>query len=124
MQKFKPTEPAEIILSVDMKNIRARLSTLLGKVEYAGTKVIIHRHGKQVAALVCMSDFNQVWDAEDEKLYGPRDPETGRRKGGAWVKMTGWKPAARVAANEEAKAPSRTGFGGWLKTRLHRRSDD
>ena len=95
MQNFKP---AETVVHTDMSGIRAELSTLLGKVEHNGTKIIIHRHGKRIAAIVCLDDFAVIWDAEDEKLYGPKNPITGRRKGARWVEKTGWEPAVKVDA--------------------------
>ncbi len=69
-------------LRVNTTQVRPRLTELLGRVEHGGEQVIIARHGKAVAVLVSMADWKRICDAEDEELYGPVNPETGRRRGG------------------------------------------
>lgn len=71
-----------MVLRVNVTDLRPRLTALLGAVEHGGKKVVIAKHGKPVAVLVSMKDFRRVWSAEDEALYGPINPETGRRRGG------------------------------------------
>lgn len=83
-----------MLIRVKSTDIRARLTALLGAVEHGGQKVILLRHGKEVAALVSMADLKRIWEAEDEELYGPRDAKTGRRRGRALIllrSVTGWR---------------------------------
>ncbi len=67
---------------VNVTDLRPRLTELLARVEHGGDKVVVTRYGKSVAVLVSMEDFKRVWDAEEEHLLGPVNPETGRRRGG------------------------------------------
>ena len=71
------------IFSMRLTDLRPNLTAAMRRVE-GGEKLILRRHGKAVAALVNMTDFNRVWEAEDEELYGPINPATGRRPGPSW----------------------------------------
>ncbi|NKW72101.1 type II toxin-antitoxin system Phd/YefM family antitoxin [Rhodobacteraceae bacterium R_SAG10] len=71
-----------MVIRVNITDVRPQLSRLVGMAEHVGKKVIIARHGKPVAALVSMADFYRIWKDEDEELYGPVDPVSGRRRGG------------------------------------------
>lgn len=84
-----------MIRRVQVTDVRPQLTQLLGRVENGSEKLLLTRYGKPVAALVSMADFDRVWDAEEEELYGPRDPKTGRRPGpilraSAALKGRGW----------------------------------
>ena len=71
-----------MVIRVNITDLRPHLSKYIGMAEHGGKKVIIARHGKPAAALVSMADFRRIWKNEDEELYGPIDPVTGRRRGG------------------------------------------
>ncbi|WP_176438425.1 type II toxin-antitoxin system Phd/YefM family antitoxin [Actibacterium lipolyticum] len=70
-----------MVKRVNVTDLRPRLTGLLGVVEHGQERVIVMKHGRQVAAIVSMKDYARVWDAEEEELYGPINPETGRRRG-------------------------------------------
>ncbi len=101
-----------MFIRVNVTDVRPRLTALLGQVEHAGQRVVIARHGTPVAVIVSMADFARISTKEDEELYGPVNPETGRRRGIAWVRKTGWKPArgkkgAERVAEQKAPPPRR-----------------
>lgn len=85
-------------LIIPLTQLRSRLTEALEATVQHENRVIITRHGKQIAALVTMDELDLIWRDEDYTLYGPINPETGRRHGAAWVKATGWK---RPLAEEE-----------------------
>ncbi len=73
---------------VNLTDLRPELTALLGRVQHSNEKVIITKHGKAVAALVSMTAYERVWDAEEEYLHGPRNPLTGRRPGASLLRMS------------------------------------
>jgi len=81
-----------MLTRISLTAFRREMTRLLPDVIAGRTRVIVWRHGKPIAALVSMADFDRVWSWEDEDLLGPKDPETGRRQGIQWVRETGWRP--------------------------------
>lgn len=47
--------------------------------------VILTSHGREVVALVSMEDLKLLWNAQDERRYGPINPTSGRPFGRQWV---------------------------------------
>ena len=90
-------------LIIPLTQLRSRLTEALDATVQRQNRVILTRHGKQTAALVTMDELDLIWRDEDYTLYGPINPDTGRRHGAAWVKATGWK---RPLAEAEASAES------------------
>ena len=86
-------------LIIPLTQLRSRLTEALDATVQRQNRVILTRHGKQIAALVTIDELDLIWRDEDYTLYGPINPDTGRRHGAAWVKATGWK---RPLAEEEA----------------------
>ncbi|KAJ56144.1 hypothetical protein ACMU_10335 [Actibacterium mucosum KCTC 23349] len=82
------------VFSIRLTDLRPHLTTCLKRVE-RGEKLILRRHGKPVAALVNMADYARVWDAEEDALFGPIDPATGRRPGGV-MKLSGTGVAEKL----------------------------
>ncbi len=66
-------------IRVNMTDIRARLSALVGQVEIAGDRVIIQRFGVASAALVSMDDLARIMTAEADEIAGAVNPRTGVR---------------------------------------------
>ncbi len=92
-------------LTIPMTELRSRLTEALDATVQRENRVIITRHGKQIAALVTMDELDLIWRDEDYELYGPIDPATGHRHGAAWVKATGWKrPLAEAEATTQDPA--------------------
>lgn len=78
---------------VSLTGLRRNLTRIMPLVIEEKERVVIWRHRTPVAALVTMDDLDRLWSWEDEDMLGPIvDPETGKRKGGVWVKATGWTP--------------------------------
>ena len=93
MHKFKHSEPdPKLILYVNLREVRPRLSELIARANHHGSKVQIRSHGKKVAALVSMEDYERIWEYEMLERFGPRDPVTGRPKGMRWVEEHNWTP--------------------------------
>jgi len=101
-----------MFIRVNATDVRPHLTELLGQVEHAGKRVIIARHGKPVGVLVSMADFNRIWEHENEELYGPKHPATGRPMGATWVRATGWKPGMTVRWNEHGAELAGDDSGG------------
>lgn len=74
-----------------LSTLRARLTEALELALHDPEPVVISRNGKRVAAIVSMADLERIWKDEDYELYGPINPDTGRRNGAAWVQATGWR---------------------------------
>lgn len=112
---------------VNMRDVRANLTELIRRVQEDGQYILIDRHGKRVAVIVSPRDWERIEADLDEEFYGPRDPETGRPKGVAWVKATGWaqerkrlREAARVeregeVERAEVEAARRRRWWRWVK---------
>jgi len=100
MANLQKLPDPELIVRANMGQVRRHLAQLVARIEQHGTKIILRRHGKPVAAIVSMDDFGRIWEIEDEEILGPRDPETGRRMGARWVRETGWKPEKRSVEEE------------------------
>ena len=49
--------------NVNSREIRANFRAYLDHVMKTGDRVLIYRHGKEVAALVCREDFNALEEA-------------------------------------------------------------
>lgn len=81
-----------MLTKISLTRFRRDLTRLLPPVIAGETRVILWRHGKPIAALVSMADFDRIWSWGDEEVLGPADPETGKRKGVRWVRDTGWTP--------------------------------
>ena len=47
--------------------------------------VTLTSHGREVVALVSMEDLKLIWNAQDERRYGPINPASGRPFGRQWV---------------------------------------
>ncbi len=47
---------------VTADDLRTTISDLLGRAQYAGERIIVTRHGTQVAAIVPMSDLKRLLD--------------------------------------------------------------
>ena len=77
-----------MVIHVNMTDVRPHLSELIGKAEHGGEKMVILRFGQPVAALVSMADFERIEEVIDEETLGPRNPETGRRRGNALIRAT------------------------------------
>ncbi len=89
-------------LTIPLTQLRSRLTEALEATVQRENRVIITRHGKQIAALVTMDELDLIWRDEDYTLYGPINPATGHRHGAAWVKATGWKrPLAEAEATTQ-----------------------
>ncbi|MCP5039047.1 MAG: type II toxin-antitoxin system Phd/YefM family antitoxin [Rhodobacteraceae bacterium] len=103
MANLQKLPDPELTVRANMGQVRRHLALLIARVEHHGTKIILRRHGKPVAAIVSMDDFHRIWEIEDEEILGPRDPDTGRRMGAQWVRETGWKPEGRTVIAEVPK---------------------
>ena len=125
LQKFKHSEPApELITRIPLRDVRRRLSELIARTRHHGTKVVIRSHGKPVAAIVSMADYERCMNYELLQRYGPHDPITGSAKGWRWVEENGWVPGmywgpgmgeveGEVEAPPEAPKPRRR--LGWFR---------
>ncbi len=104
---------------LSLTRFRREITRVLPAVIAGETRVIIARHGKAVACLVSMRDFDRLWSWEDDDLSGPKDPETGKRPGMQWVRETGWKASwpplkpRPPEADGEAVAEKRKRWGLW-----------
>lgn len=92
-------------LTIPLTQLRSRLTEALEATVQRENRVIITRHGKQIAALVTMDELDLIWRDEDYTLYGPINPATGHRHGAAWVKATGWKRPLSEAEASAKNAP-------------------
>ncbi|UWQ07343.1 type II toxin-antitoxin system Phd/YefM family antitoxin [Aliiroseovarius crassostreae] len=91
---------------IGMTRLRARLTEMIDLTLQGRERVMICRHGKPVVALVTMDELQRIWADEDYELYGPVNPETGKRYGWKWVQDTGWKRPlfeAEVIAKQAAE---------------------
>lgn len=70
-----------MIRSVNSREIRANFRAYLDHVMSSGDRVLIYRHGKEVAALVCREDLNALEAATDrnERLMKHRHREAMER---------------------------------------------
>ncbi|WP_106213478.1 type II toxin-antitoxin system Phd/YefM family antitoxin [Kineococcus rhizosphaerae] len=60
-----------MIEKVPVTEARAALSDLVSRVSYAGDRILLTRHGKPVAALISMAEYERVVDtlgAESHEL--------------------------------------------------------
>ncbi len=89
-----------LVERVSMTQLRPHLREVVAVLGTHGTRFLITHHGRQVAALVSVADFWRIWEDEELELYGPKNPETGRRPGGQWVAATGWKKGMAVRWTE------------------------
>ncbi len=53
---------------------REEFSELLNQVSYLGERIIVHRRGKNVAALVSLEDLQLIQEIEDRRIMLPRMP--------------------------------------------------
>lgn len=77
-----------IFRKTNLTELRPRLTELLDWVVHREEVVIITRHGKEVAAIVNMTDFRRVWDERQDWHHGPVNPETGTRPGGGILRAS------------------------------------
>jgi antitoxin (DNA-binding transcriptional repressor) of toxin-antitoxin stability system len=67
---------------VSSRDLHRQLAETLRGVEAGHGTVVVRRHEKSVVAIVSMDDLKRIWAAENDELFGPVNPETGRRRGG------------------------------------------
>lgn len=63
--------------TVSISDAKSHLSELVGRMMYAGEHVIVERHGKAVAAMIPIEDYNEF---EKCKRAQPATPEEDRRQ--------------------------------------------
>lgn len=100
MAKLQLFPQPGLLERVSMTQLRPHLREVVAVAGTHGTRFLITHHGRQVAALVPVADFWRIWEDEELELYGPKNPETGRRPGGQWVAATGWKKGMAVRWTE------------------------
>lgn len=67
--------------NVNSREVRANFRAYLDHVMATGNRVLIYRHGKEVAALVCREDFNALEEVagRNERLMDHRHREAMER---------------------------------------------
>ena len=132
MAKLKLFPEPRLINRGSLTQLRPNLSEVVELLRSQRHKFLITHHGRTVGAIVPVQDFWRIWEDEELDLYGPKDPKTGKRPGGVWVKQTGWKrhmhvewtedgpvvdrkylaefPAEEDGASQEETAPKRRGW--------------
>ncbi|WP_417726787.1 type II toxin-antitoxin system Phd/YefM family antitoxin [Roseovarius sp.] len=70
-----------MFITANTRKFREHFRSYLDHVMTTGERVLIYRHGKEVAALVCREDFNALEDAagRNERLMEHRHQEAMER---------------------------------------------
>lgn len=76
---------------VRLTDARLNLTEMIKRTVNGEERMILTRHGKPVVALVTVNELHRIWADEEYELYGPINPDTGKRYGWDWVARTGWK---------------------------------
>ncbi|MDA5092487.1 type II toxin-antitoxin system Phd/YefM family antitoxin [Aliiroseovarius sp. KMU-50] len=93
-------------LYIRLTDVRLNLTEMIRRTLKGEERMIITRHGKPIVALVTINELHRIWADEDYELFGPVNPETGKRYGRDWVARTGWKrplSEQEVQAKEDAR---------------------
>lgn len=56
-----------MIRTVSISDAKSHLSELVGRMMYAGDHIVIERHGKSVAAMIPIEDYNEFERIKREK---------------------------------------------------------
>ena len=78
------------MIGLSVSDARETLSDIVNRVAYSGERVMLHRHGKPVAALVSAADLELLAALEDRiDLDEARKAlkEAGRKRTVAWSKL-------------------------------------
>jgi len=67
-------------MQMSVMKFRSDMADPLNKVAYAGERVVLHRRGKPVAAVVSMDDLKRLEAIEDEQLVEEALAEEARSK--------------------------------------------
>jgi prevent-host-death family protein len=95
---------------IDTSQARQAFSDTLSQVAFGGDRIVLSRHGKDVAALIPMMDLELLQDCEEERRSKSRRPRRAARpasrKGGEQARA-GDKRTAGSRGNPRPRRPGR-----------------
>ena len=68
-------------MEITVTDARCQLGHLVTRAQDPWQRIILTHHGRPVAALMSMEEAERIWQLQNDRLYGPRNPLTGVRWG-------------------------------------------
>ena len=94
------------MMRISATDVRDDLAEIVNRVAYGGERIVLHRRGKDVAAIVSMDDVARLKELEDRQDYADAERAL------ADMKAKGEKPIpwekAKAALQRKPKHPAKT----------------
>lgn len=90
-------------MRISVSHGRSCLGQLCAQAQDPRRPIVFTRHGRDIAALVSMEEAARIWQMQQAD-WGPRNPLTGRRAGGALILAQGMTTGAdgKIVTQREA----------------------
>lgn len=91
-------------MRVTVSTARGQLGHLCARAQDPREVIVLTRHGRDIAALVSMTEVARIWASQDDQWFGRKNPLTGRRPSKAMVIAPGLVsgPNGRLVTHREA----------------------